>query len=990
MTDKCVVAGRVLAFAGIALLGGWSVTAETADRVFDVASGHVEELPAPLDTDQRIVKTGAGTLVLPAGNSFRGGVLVSEGTLCADYEASGLKSTHLTIDGASYLSPAYLQVVGSSFTAPVAASGEGTVTLNRYAGIVPYDRPLTIDFGGDGRKLVVGEDGFTPTDLILNNSTACSARLVNPIDQKGMDNLTLKSGAAPLYVHHFTNSVNQGELNFWGGSLVFDGGSFFRTRRASWRDGTVLFTNATIRMYNDFSVGGSDSNSGVAKVTLKDCDKKTSWGTDHVNGNAGTVLTIDGGTYLNVGGMRIGEVAGKTGTLVLTNDVRYTCTDGNGTGFYIGNGGRIVQTGGTVELNSDNAQIVVSDGVYEMTGGELTTTKAWMNDFEIGSANDRALAGTFLMKGGRVSLGSSVSVQVGSHGTGTFLMTGGEVDVGGYFVPGRYKTGIGSLLVHGGRFTHRIATGGSFNVGEEGSGCVSVANGGVLDVADNDGVALASSWSSGAKGSVLLSPGGVLKAKRIKGSDNETSFVFNGGTFEVNGYSGASINNTNSIINTYVTRAAVTSLGGAVDNGDLPTIRLARPLVAATADEASEALAHRWKFDGNSLADCVGTSAATVGGAVEWTSRAVRLLGTAQGTSYVKLGTGLLPTDGRGVTIETTLTLNRHTNWARIFDFGAVGADFYWTYNRGGSSSTFISIKGLPSTWTGTYRLAEGRRYHFALVLDRQHDGTWQVNAYIHDPATGELLEAARLVAPKAFSLAPFASADCRLGCSCAATDDDPAADYEDVRLYNRAMTEEQVRASATEGADRRYYFAKKGGGSLTMSGANAYAVGTQVAEGVLRLADGATLPPTELRVDAGATLELNATAQQASRLEGLGTLKGGSLTVNGPILPGGEGVTGRLTLEGTALTGGVGGRLVVDVASGACDCLSVTADLDLSSLELEVSLDGPTSRSDHVIVRAASVSGEFKSVKLPRGWTLSYGTTDVKLRKKGFCLLFR
>lgn len=961
------------------------------DYVIDVPSGSVQEQSAPLDTDQRLVKKGAGTLVLAAGNSIRGGVLVSEGILRADYETSGLKATHLTIDGTSYLSPAYLQVVGSTFTAPVSATGNGTVTLNRYAGIIPYDRPLTLNFGGDGRKLMVGEDGFTPTDLILNNSAVHSVTLVNPVDQKGKDNLTLKTASAPLYVNHYTNSVKQGELNFWGGSLTFGSGSFFRTYRASWRDGTVLFTNATVRMYNDFSVGGSDSNSGVAKVTLKDCDKSTSWGTDHVNGNAGTVLMLDGGTYKNVGGMRLGEVSGKTGRLVLTNDVQYTCTDGGESGFYLGNGSQVQQYGGKVTLDVDSAQITVADGVYEMFDGELKGTKSYMKDFQIGSVNDASKSGTMIVRDGTVYLGTSTSVQIGSYGRGTFLQTGGEVSFGGYFAPGRYKGGVGALLVHGGLFTHRTATGGAFNVGEEGSGSVSVANGGVLDIADNDGMVLASSWSSGAKGSVRLSPDGVLKAKRIKGTDNETAFVFNGGTFEINGFSGSSVNNTNSIINTYVTRAAVTSLGGSIDNGDLPVIRLARPLVAATAGESSEALAHRWKFDGRSLEDRVGGATATVGGTVDWTPTAVRLKGGARGTSYVKLGSGLLPTDGRGATIETTLTLNRHTNWARVFDFGSEDAPFAWTFNRGGSSSTFIAIQGISvESWTGSYRLVEGNRYHFALVFDREFGGTWRVTGYIHDPVSGDLLDVARLTAPKTFSLAQFASTDCRLGCSAAATDDDPAADYEDVRIYDRAMTEDQVRASALEGPDGIYYLSKKGDGTLVMSGANTYSVGTRVAEGVLKLADGATLPATELRVDDGATLQLNATAQQASRLEGAGTVKGGALAVNGPVLPGGDGEIGRLTLDGTVLTGGIGGRLAVDVANGECDSLKATGSIDLSSLELEVSFLEPCRASSLVIVQASSVSGEFKNVKIPRGWMLSYGAADVKLNKRGLVLLVR
>lgn len=961
---------------------------EASDYVVDVGSGKVQELLSPLDTDQRLVKRGPGTLVLPSGNSIRGGVLVSEGVLRADYVASGLNATHVAIDGESYLSPAYLQVVGDSFTAPVSATGNGTVSLNRYAGIVPYDRPLILNFGGDGRKLIVGENGFTPTDLILNNSTSYSVELLNPVDQKGKGNLTLKSGMAPLYVNHYTNSVRQGELNFWGGSLTFGDRSFFRTYRASWRDGVVLFTNATIRMYNDFSVGGNDSNSGVAKVTLKDCDKSTSWGTDHVNGNAGTVLTLDGGTYKNVGGMRLGEVTGKTGRLILTNNVQYACTDGGESGFYLGNGSRVEQYGGKVSLDVDSAQITIADGTYEVFGGELRGTKSYMKDCQIGSVNDASKSGAMVVRDGLVYLGTSSSVQIGSYGAGTFLQTGGETSFGGSFAVGRYATGFGSLRVHGGHFVHRSSV--SIIVGELGRGTASVANGGVMEILDANGIMLGNAWGADAKkssGTLVLSPDGLLKARRIAGAEGEATLVFNGGAFEVNGD-----NQTNSIINaTYVNRAAVTALGGVIDSGANPVVRLARPLVAATADEASEALSHRWKFDAGSLADCIGGSTATIGGIVDWTPTAVRLKGGARGTSCIRLGTGLLPTDGRGATIQTTLTINKHTNWARVFDFGNEKAPLTWTFNRGGASSTFIAINGISvESWTGAYRLVAGNRYHFALVFDHEQDGTWRIVGYIHDPATGELLDMARLSAPKTFSLAQFASVDGRLGCSSAETDDDPSADYEDVRIYNRAMTADQVRASAMEGPDKIYYLSKKGNGRLLMSGANAYTVGTHVAEGSLRLADGATLPKTELRVDAGAVLQLNAVTQEVSRFEGAGTVMGGTLVVNGPILPGGDGKTGVLTFDGTTLSGGNAGKLVIDIFGGTSDRLQATGTLDLSTLDVEILVDALSPMESYEIVRASTVVGMFRQVKVPRGWTLSYGKSSVKLCRRGLSVVFR
>ncbi|MBR1588785.1 MAG: hypothetical protein IJ658_10720, partial [Kiritimatiellae bacterium] len=69
---------------------------------------------------------------------------------------------------------------------------------------------------------------------------------------------------------------------------------------------------------------------------------------------------------------------------------------------------------------------------------------------------------------------------------------------------------------------------------------------------------------------------------------------------------------------------------------------------AANANEVSEALAHRWTFDGASLADPLGGSDAAAVGDVTWTDGAIRLNGGANGSSQVDLGTDVFPKDGRG------------------------------------------------------------------------------------------------------------------------------------------------------------------------------------------------------------------------------------------------------------------------------------------------------------------------------------------------------
>ena len=115
-------------------------------------------------------------------------------------------------------------------------------------------------------------------------------------------------------------------------------------------------------------------------------------------------------------------------------------------------------------------------------------------------------------------------------------------------------------------------------------------------------------------------------------------------------------------------------------------------------------------------------------------------------------------------------------------------------------------------------------------------------------------------------------------------------------------------------------------------------------------------------------------------------------MTVEGPILPGGKDAVGTLTLDGTTLVAGTGAKLVVDVANGASDCLTLTGNVDLSSFDLELANTEALDRDVcYVIVSAAAVTGTFRSAELPRHWKLLYEPTKVMLSNNdGLTIIFR
>ena len=563
------------------------------------------------------------------------------------------------------------------------------MSFEKFAGIKGVDADLTIDFFGDGRAVKRGAAGFTITDILVIPAPGHSATLVNMIDGNG-GNWTLKgSSNGPLYwPGGFTNTASANSKTFyWTGNLIIPGrpdGIPFSTHYFEARSGDILFTNATVNMKVDFFTGHGD---GLSRVTFKDSVKTQNSGWDYVYGYTGTVLTVDNSSYqatrLNVGY----TTAGRTGHLVITNDAAFSVTGDEG--FYMFSGWADQYSGSMTVTKASyigydslasagrgpatytlhdgtytaNGNFIVgngtgSDGTFNLSGGTLTLN-AWsgignvtgsvgrvnisggriVDNASCQIGNNTGSVGRVVMSGGSWFFKDGCIIQIGARGDGRLIQTGGDISAASYPCVGRYPGSAGEYLLHGGTFTHRIPANNQnylFFVAEEGTGTVSIANGGRLTVTNASGVCIASKNTS--KGTLILSPGGTYEATTAYGGTGDDTFVFNGGTFKMLSNAKASY-----IIQSTVNRRVATPLGGAIDTAGKGDFTLGVPLTAASRpEELSETLIHRWRFDDGSLADCVGNSDATVSGTVNWTNGAVRLhsLTTDKaGTSCINLGT---------------------------------------------------------------------------------------------------------------------------------------------------------------------------------------------------------------------------------------------------------------------------------------------------------------------------------------------------------------
>ena len=964
--------------------------AEPETVYVNVGKGKTVTFDGPATIDYRLVKIGEGTLVLEGTRTFNGNVIISNGILRANWATSGLAGTHLGIcnhGGNSNL--CYFQETSDSFTAPVAASGPGTVELYGYSGVIPFRQDLTVNFGGDGRTVTRGVNGFNTTSFWLtHDSSTNSTTFLNNIDFAGLNLESKGSGSGTaFYTGYITNSTSTsaGVWNFWGGKQVLVGTrgtanervDFFGYRISN-NAATLIFSNAVIRTSNDF-IGGSAYNH-LCHTTLVNCDKNSTGGWDY--GGAGytnTTFTIIGGTFARSSGNLVcGYTGSRVGTCVVTNGATVTAPT-----FWTYPGGVYRQYDGTSTFNN----LQQFGGLVEMRGGQMNLKSGEQHVGTSGPLGPSA----FAMYGGTVYVSDGQNMQIGSYSKGWFHQEGGEVSVPNYFAVGRYAAGVGLLDVHGGTFTHRNQN--YLRIAEDGTGTVSVANGGTfVDLAAYSPI----SQNAAGKGTAILSPDGTFETPQFRAgaAGRNSSVVFNGGTMKLrtNGY-------PTSFLDSTISRVTVSPYGGAIDTNGKGDFTLNRALGPTTdAGDLSEALAHRWSFKNGSLVDSVGGLTATVGGTVDLEDGAVRLKGTARGTSCVNLGTTLLPTDGRGATIEVWVTPLSFKSWARVVDFGTgsegAGKDFYFSFNDGNNNATarthFRTINADLNCYIST-ALSPNRTYHLALVFAPQPNRKMLCTAYIRDANTGELLNTGSGTQALDWTLGDIPQENgCWLGHSSYASNNDPDARYHEVRIHHRPMSAAQTEASCLAGPDAVYYFRKKGAGTLTMTGANTYTVGTAVDAGTLKLASGATLPATEMWAGADATLDLNGTAQTARELGGTGTVKGGTLAVTETIQPGGRKAVGTLTVDGTTLTSGT---LVVDLdANGASDCLAATGALDLSNLSL--ALGDATALDEtkvYTIATATGVTGTFAHADIPKKWRVSVLGSQVKLGyANGTVLFFR
>ncbi len=394
------------------------------------------------------------------------------------------------------------------------------------------------------------------------------------------------------------------------------------------------------------------------------------------------------------------------------------------------------------------------------------------------------------------------------------------------------------------------------------------------------------------------------------------------------------------------------------------------PADASEELQANNYLLHRWSFNGTAADEMGGPDAVFNGNVTYNEAKAVSLAGGGRGSSWIDLGADAVPSDDTPFTFEAWTTVRTHNNWARLFSFGSPASGngsgtggmatgiFYgfrkWQHNATAFSLWPTNVGVSEETIDGL--LAVNVEYHFVFVVNPNGNGGSTVGVYIYNARTGE--QFARFV--KEYPNWTPSLMDpmcCWLGHS-QWNDWDACAEYNEVRIWNAALSEAQIRANTAYGPD------------MVPSLTAASTLATRANLVCLDVAEGAT-------VDLGGN-----TVSQAA-VSGSGEIVNGTLDITSVIMPGGDGTVGTLTLPANTK---VSGTIKLDVG----DLINVKGQLDLTESKIEVTdIDNLTFGYVFASAEGGIVGVPDTSSLKPHGRDvrISYDKTQAKIIPTGIVI---
>jgi len=247
-------------------------------------------------------------------------------------------------------------------------------------------------------------------------------------------------------------------------------------------------------------------------------------------------------------------------------------------------------------------------------------------------------------------------------------------------------------------------------------------------------------------------------------------------------------------------------------------------MFAEESREPASGLLHRWSFNGD-LSDSVGGQTANYVGTASYgyvdNEKLIRLQGGSHGSSGLDLGANLLPTDGSPTTIEIWARNREEQKWGRIFDVGKANGGSGYDFIFMSWSGANLSPHDRAEIWDsgascGTYDdklypYDVGTKYHISCVITPSSDGSGKSRFYCakRDVLTGEILKSFEEETSSSWSLADLQQNVFYLGRSLWSGDSDASADYDEVRIWKRRLSDEELKENVLLGPDRLHSVCK-------------------------------------------------------------------------------------------------------------------------------------------------------------------------------------
>ena len=222
---------------------------------------------------------------------------------------------------------------------------------------------------------------------------------------------------------------------------------------------------------------------------------------------------------------------------------------------------------------------------------------------------------------------------------------------------------------------------------------------------------------------------------------------------------------------------------------------------------------HRWSFTDGSLADSAGGSTATEvtanSGTISYADNAVTFSGGKY--CYLNLGTDVIPSSG-DVTIELWGRRNEASHqWASMFSIGVNGNNndslrMAWSNaGAGDGASDMVYLKSNGDVFFRSNTMTPytvGTFYHISMRIVQNSDGSAVFTWSKRNAATGAIEKTYTDTVPssRGWSLARYAGNPFVLNHGY--DNDDEAATYDEVRIWDCALSDDDLTANAVAGPD--------------------------------------------------------------------------------------------------------------------------------------------------------------------------------------------